>query len=190
MKRTTFTRLAAAFYLICAFAGTAASQTVTGSLVGHVKDTGGGAIPGARVVVTDVDRGTRREAVTNAEGNFSINSVDPGVYRVEIEQTSFKKSIRERVEVAINTTVRADAQLEPGGVTETVEISGGAAARLKTDRADVSQQITSEQVEELPLSPDRNYQSILDISPGVTEARLGGMQRETQRFVIQPQPSQ
>ena len=173
MKRTTFTRLVYGFCLMCTFVGAAAAQTVTGSLVGHVEDVKGGVIPGARVLLTDVDRGTRREAVTNDEGNFSINSVDPGVYRVEIEQTNFKKSIRERVEVAINTTVRADVQLEPGGVEETVEISGEA-VQLKTDRADVSQQITREQVEELPLSPDRNYQSILDISPGVTEAQTVG----------------
>ncbi len=170
MKRTSLTRLVIAFCLMCAFVGIAAAQTVTGSLVGHVEDTNGGVIPGARVVVTDVDRGTTREAVTNDEGNYSINSVDPGVYRIEIEQTNFKKSIRERVEVAINTTVRADVKLEPGGIAETVEVSGEAAL-LKTDRADVSQQITKEQVEELPLSPDRNYQSILDISPGVTEAQ-------------------
>ena len=173
MKRTTLTRLFSAYCLMCLFLGAAAAQTVTGSLVGHVEDVNGGVIPGARVVVTDVDRGTRREAVTNEEGNFSINSIDPGIYRIEIEQTSFKKSIRERVEVAINTTVRADVQLEPGGVTETVEISGETAL-LKTDRADVSQQITREQVEELPLSVDRNYQSILDITPGVTEAQTVG----------------
>ncbi|MEP6911718.1 MAG: TonB-dependent receptor [bacterium] len=173
MKRTTFTRLAIIFCVIGAFAGVAAAQTVSGSLVGRVEDANGSAIPGARIVVTDVDRGTKREAVTNDEGNFSISSVDPGVYRVEIDQTNFKKSIRERVEVAINTTVRADAQLEPGGVTETVEISGEA-VQLKTDRADVSQQITKEQVEELPLSADRNYQSILDTSTGVTEAQAVG----------------
>ncbi len=173
MKRTSLTRLVIAFYLMCALIGTAAAQTVTGSLVGHVEDVNGGAIPGARVVITDVDRGTSRDTVTNEEGNFSISSVDPGIYRVEIEQANFKKSIRERVEVAINTTVRADVQLEAGGVTESVEISGEA-AQLKTDRADVSQQITREQVEELPLSVDRNYQSILDITPGVTEAQTVG----------------
>jgi TonB-dependent Receptor Plug Domain len=48
------------------------------------------------------------------------------------------------------------------------------AGQLKTDRADISQQITREQVEELPLSVDRNYQSILDITPGVTEAQTVG----------------
>lgn len=112
---------------MCLFLSAVGAQTVTGSLVGHVQDANGGAIPGARVVVTDVDRSTRREVVTNEEGNFSINSIDPGVYRLEIEQANFKKAVRERVEVAINTTVRADVDLEPGGVTETVEGSGEAA---------------------------------------------------------------
>ncbi len=65
MKRTTFTRLVSAFCLIGMFVGGAAAQTVTGSLVGHVEDVKGGVIPGARVLLTDVDRGTRREAVTN-----------------------------------------------------------------------------------------------------------------------------
>ncbi len=173
MKRTTFTRLISACCLICVFVSAASAQTVTGSLVGHVEDVKGGAIPGARIVVTDVDRGMKREAVTNDEGNFSIDSVDPGVYRVEIEQANFKKSIRERVEVAINTTVRTDATLEAGAISEVVQITSDQ-VQLKTDRADVSTQITSEQVEELPLSVDRNYQSVLDISPGVTEAAAVG----------------
>jgi outer membrane receptor protein involved in Fe transport len=169
IKPTLSARLIAAFCLLCACGGGAAAQTVTGSLVGHVKDTGGGVIPGARVVITEVERGTKREAVTNEEGNFSINSLEPGVYRVEIEQTNFKKSVRERIEVAINTTVRADAQLEPGAVAESVQISAQAAL-LKTDRSDLSQQLTEQQVSELPLSPDRNYQSILELVPGVSEA--------------------
>ncbi|MFN2493314.1 MAG: carboxypeptidase regulatory-like domain-containing protein, partial [Pyrinomonadaceae bacterium] len=173
MKQITFTRLVAAFSLICAFIGAAAAQTVTGSLVGHVEDTNGGVIPAARVLVTDIGRGTTREATTNEEGNFSIGSVDPGVYRVEIAQTNFKKFVRDRVEVAINTTVRADAKLEAGSISEVVQITSDQ-VQLKTDRADVSTQITSEQVEELPLSPDRNYQSVLDISPGVTEAASVG----------------
>jgi outer membrane receptor protein involved in Fe transport len=147
---------------------TVSAQTVTGSLVGHVEDTNGSVIPGARVVVTDIDRGTTREVVTNEEGNFSIGSVDPGAYRVEIEQTNFKKFVRERVEVAINTTVRADAKLEAGAISEVVQISGEQ-VQLKTDRADVSGQITNEQTANLPLSADRNYQSALETIPGVSE---------------------
>jgi len=150
-----------------------AAQTVTGSLVGHVEDAAGATVPGARVTVTEINRGTSREITTNEEGNYSIGSLDPGVYRIEITQANFKKLIQENVEVAINTTVRVDGKLEAGGVSETVQIEAEQ-VQLKTDRADVSTQITSEQLEELPLSPDRNYQSVLDITPGVSEAATVG----------------
>ncbi len=169
MKRTSLNRLIAAFCLMCAFVGTAAAQTVTGSLVGNVTDPSGGAIPGAHVAATDIERGTKREAVTNEEGNYTISSMDPGSYRVEIELSGFKRFINERAEVRINSTVRVDAALEVGGVSETVQVTGEE-AQLKTDRSDLSQQITQEQVRELPLSPDRNYQSILGTTPGVSEA--------------------
>ncbi|MDX6708990.1 MAG: hypothetical protein QOH96_6 [Blastocatellia bacterium] len=155
--------------MACAFFTVATAQTVTGSLVGHVEDSNGGVVPGARVVATDTDRGTTRETVTNDEGNFSIDSVDPGIYRVEIEQANFKKAILQGVEVRINSTVRADAKLQIGEVSETVEISSDG-LQLKTDRADLSTQISQEQVRELPLSPDRNYQSLLELGPGVSEA--------------------
>lgn len=173
MKRTTITRLVIASCLICAFVGVTAAQTVTGSLVGHVEDANGAAMPGARVFVTDVDRGTKREAVTNDEGNYSINSVDPGAYRVEIEQPNFKKFVRERVEVAINSTVRADAKLDAGGISEVVQVTGDQ-VQLKTDRADVSGQITDQQAANLPLSIDRNYQSALETVPGVSDPATVG----------------
>ncbi len=173
MKRFVYQFFIYAACLTAIFTFSAAAQTVTGSLVGHVEDINGGTIAGARVVITETNRGTTREITTNEEGNYSFGSLDPGVYRVEIQQANFKKLVQENVEVAINTTVRVDGKLEAGGVSETVQVESDQ-VQLKTDRADVSTQITSEQVEELPLSPDRNYQSVLDISPGVTEAAAVG----------------
>ncbi len=173
MKRTIFTRLVAAFCLTCLFGGAAAAQTVTGSLVGHVEDANGGVIPGVHITITDIDRGTGREAITNDEGNYTFSSLAPGVYRVEVESQSFKKFINPRAEVAINTTLRVDAKLEPGGATETVEVSG-AEPLLKTDRGDLSTQITTVQIENLPLTPDRNFQSLLELVPGVTPPEASG----------------
>ncbi|MEP6787103.1 MAG: TonB-dependent receptor [Acidobacteriota bacterium] len=155
------------------FIGTANAQTVTGSLVGHVDDANGAPIPGVRVVVTDIDRGTKREVTTNDEGNFSIGSVDPGVYRIEIEQAGFKRFLRAKVAVAINSTVRADARLEIGSISEVVQITADQ-LQLKTDRADVSGQISSDQTANLPLSLDRNYQSALETLPGVSDPATVG----------------
>ncbi|MEJ7861699.1 MAG: TonB-dependent receptor [Pyrinomonadaceae bacterium] len=146
----------------------AVGQTVTGSLVGHVEDSAGAVVPGARVVVTEVSRGTTREITTNEEGNYSIGSAEPGIYRVEIEQANFKKFVRENVEVAINTTVRVDTKLEAGNISEVVQVTAEQ-VQLKTDRADVSGQVTGEQTANLPLSVDRNYQSALETIPGVSE---------------------
>ncbi len=173
MKRNILISIAFAVCCLSALIGTAQAQTVTGSLVGHVEDANGAAIAGVRVVVTDVDRGTKREVTTNDEGNFSIGSVDPGVYRVEIEQTGFKRFVRESVTVAINSTVRADAKLEVGKISEVVEVTSDQ-VQLKTDRADVSGQITSEQTANLPLSLDRNYQSALETLPGVSDPATVG----------------
>ncbi|HXG85588.1 MAG TPA: carboxypeptidase-like regulatory domain-containing protein, partial [Pyrinomonadaceae bacterium] len=173
MKHSVYRFLILSICLSAVFTLSAIGQTVTGSLVGHVEDAAGAVIPGARVVITEVSRGTKRELVTNEEGNYTIGSLDPGIYRVEIEQANFKKFIRENVEVAINTTVRVDTALEAGAISEIVQVEESQ-VQLKTDRADVSTQITAEQVEELPLSPDRNYQSILDITPGVSESAAVG----------------
>ena len=77
--------------------------------------------------------GSSGEVTTNNEGNFSIGSVEPGVYQVAIEQANFKKRVRDRVEVADNTTVRADVTLEAGVVSEIVQITGDPVV-LKTNR--------------------------------------------------------
>lgn len=169
MWRTIGVLSAGALLLVFASAVAAAAQTVSGSLVGTVTDRSAAVLPGATVVITDAERGTTRESVTNAEGHYTISSLEPGTYQVAIEMPGFKKFLRDRVEVAINTTVRVDAKLDVGGVTETVEVSGGRPI-LQTDRSDLTHQLTPVQLENLPLSPDNNYQSLLELFPGVTEA--------------------
>ncbi|MBA2735640.1 MAG: carboxypeptidase regulatory-like domain-containing protein, partial [Pyrinomonadaceae bacterium] len=110
MKRLVHQLLICAICFI-AIASSANAQTVTGSLVGHVEDASGAVISGARVVITEINRGATREIVTNDEGNYSFGSLEPGIYRVEVTQANFKKLVQENVEVAINTTVRIDGKL-------------------------------------------------------------------------------
>src|SRR5712691_2529038 len=71
------------------------SQTVTGSLVGHVADVSGGAVVGVKVTATEMTRGTSRETTTNETGNYSISSMEPGVYRVQIAHSGFRASYRQ-----------------------------------------------------------------------------------------------
>jgi len=146
----------------------ALGQTVTGSLVGHVADSSGGALAGVKIVATETARGVVRQAITNETGNYNISSMEPGAYRVTVEQPGFKTFVSENVQVAINTTVRVDTALEVGAVSETVQVTANP-IEVKTDRGDLSQQVDSSQFENLPLSPDRNYMSTLEMVPGSTE---------------------
>ena len=160
---------------VTALAPVACAQTVTGALVGRVADASDSVITDARIVATEITRGVSRETKTNDQGTYTIASLEPGVYRVEIEREGFKKFVNGRVEVNINTTVRVDARMELGAVAESVQVVASASAiQLVTDRGDLSHQVQREQIENLPLSVDRNYQALLEMVPGSTEPETSG----------------
>ncbi len=77
MRIQTLLFLVAALVTLTPFSLPVGPQTVTGSLVGHVGDQSGAVVAGARVVATDIERGTSRETVTNDEGNYTISSMEP-----------------------------------------------------------------------------------------------------------------
>ena len=60
------------FTLLFCFNGTLNAQQVFGSIVGAVTDPSGSAVNGAKVTITDVQKGTSSEVTTNESGNFSI----------------------------------------------------------------------------------------------------------------------
>jgi hypothetical protein len=105
---------------------------------------------------------------TNESGNYTFGDLPPGSYAVEVDQTGFKKEIRRDIALLVNTTERVDIQLQPGSLSETVEVTG-AAPVLQTDRADTGRNIDTMVVSELPvLVSNRNYQALLALVPGTS----------------------
>ena len=145
-------------------ANTSLGQAVYGSIIGTVTDPQGNAVAGAKVTVTSVTKGTSDQTTTNESGNYSVIHLIPDTYKVKIEGTGFKASDVASVLVQVDTAVRVDAQLQVGEVTQTVEVTGEV-PQLKTDRADVSLDFSSDYVEKLPLV-NRNFQSLLLDAPG------------------------
>lgn len=157
-------------------------QAVKGSLVGTITDSSGALVPGARVTITEINTGFTRSMQTNESGYYVFGNLDPGVYRVEVEQTGFKKAVRDRVDVIVNTTVRVDLQLQPGQITETIEVVA-ALPLLQTDRSDVGRKFEARQLRDLPLAMNRNFQGLMRIMPGVS-----GVERPHSEF-FNPQDS-
>ncbi len=148
-------------------ASTSLGQAVYGSIIGTVTDAQGNAIADAKVTVTSVTKNTSVETTTNESGNFSVIHLIPDTYRVRIEAAGFKANDVASVLVQVDTTARVDAQLQVGAVTQTVEVTGEV-PQLKTDRADVSLDFSSDYVEKLPLV-NRNFQSLLLSAPGTQQ---------------------
>jgi len=69
--------------------------------------------------------------------------------------------------VAINTVNRVDATLEVGAVSQTVQVNASAAV-LQTDRADVHHDISAQTLEQVPLPPGNNFQTLMRVIPGAT----------------------
>jgi hypothetical protein len=149
-------------------AGIAWSQAVSASIVGSVTDASGAVVAGAKVTITETNTNVARSMVTNGSGNYTFSNIPPGRYSVTVELTGFKKEVQTIGDVVVDSTARADVQLQPGNVSETIEVTGEVPL-LKTDKADISTTVEAVQIEELPNLFNGNYQLMLSLVPGVSE---------------------
>ena len=144
-------------------------QAVKGSLLGTVTDTSAAVVPAAKVAITEVNTGLGRSTETNQNGYYVFANLEAGVYRVQVEHAGFKTAVRDRADVVVNSTVRVDVELQPGAVSETVDVRAEAMA-LQTDRSDTGRKIETRQLSDMPLTFNRNFQSLLNLVPGATRA--------------------
>ena len=112
------------------------SQTLYGTLVGNITDSSQASVPGAAVKI--VNTGTRQEyaANANAAGAYVVNSIPAGAYDITITHTGFQTYAQQGVVINASATVRIDAALQVGAITETVKVTSSTVA-LQTDSADV-----------------------------------------------------
>jgi Carboxypeptidase regulatory-like domain/TonB dependent receptor len=145
------------------------AQQVFGRIFGTVTDSTGGAVQNAKVTITDQSKGTQFDVMTNESGNYEKGQLIPGSYTVDVEATGFQKASFKNIPVQVDNAARVDATLQPGNVSQTVEVTA-AAPTLQSDRADVSTTFTAAQLVNLP-SLGRNAQEFELLVPGTT--RIG-----------------
>ncbi len=78
----------------------AVAQITTGNVHGSVKDSTGGVVPGATVVLISEARGTKSvPAVTNATGDYVFPNITPDTYTVEVTMDGFRTVRRAKIMV-------------------------------------------------------------------------------------------
>jgi hypothetical protein len=143
------------------------AQALYGSIVGVVTDSSGALVPGAVVKATQTGTGQVRETFTNQAGSYSFPTLPQGTYDVAVSHPGFESFIERGVTIAIDGVVRVDAALKLGAASDTVQVAAQT-AELQTDTADVRSEISTRELEEVPIPVNRNYQNLLVMAPGIS----------------------
>ena len=141
------------------------AQEARGTITGTVIDPSKGVLPGASVTVTNIAMGTNVALVTNEVGFFQAPYLIPGTYRVTVELTGFKKSIRE-VEVRIGDRLELEMSLELGGAQEEVTVTADTPL-LQTTNASLGEVVDLRRVAELP-TPHGDPFALIGLAAGVS----------------------
>ncbi len=164
--RSSIQRIALSVTAILLVTGVASAQT--GKIGGKVTDSQGGVLPGATVVVRNVNTGLSLTQVTNAAGAYNFPSLDPGTYRVEVSLPGFNSYTRDGLLLATGQSITVDAALDVAGVSETVTVTGES-PMLNTRESKVGGVVENEQIENVPINT-RDAQQLALLVPGARPA--------------------
>jgi Carboxypeptidase regulatory-like domain/TonB-dependent Receptor Plug Domain/TonB dependent receptor len=154
--------------LLLLFAATLSwAQLYTGSVTGIVTDPSGAVVPGAEVSLTDLDRNTRSTAKADGEGRYLFLSLSPGSYSLKVSAPGLQPYDMPKIALDVNATVTANGQLQLGG--RDIDVAVEAQASLLSADATISQTLTRELINDLPLV-NRNPFDLAFLAPGVSQA--------------------
>jgi len=175
-------------------------QVASGQLIGNVVDPRGTSIPGASIVLTDVNTNTEIRVTSEANGAYTAFPVKPGLYRVTVDAPGFQRVVREGVRMTTGERVRLDFSMTVGAASETVTVKEDAPL-LRDASGNLGQVVDSDKVVALPLN-GRSFVTLSQLSPGValppgsTLPRINGGRPRTNEYlydgvsVLQPEPGQ
>jgi Carboxypeptidase regulatory-like domain/TonB dependent receptor len=161
MKRLQF---CLAVFAVLFLALSAFAQVQNGQFEGTVTDPTGAAIANAKVTVSNAATGLSVAATTNASGSYTVKEVPPGSYKVVVEAPGFKKLENNGVTANAGTISRVDVKLQLGKASETVEVTGEAAA-VNTEDSKLATTVSSAQINNLPLN-GRNVFDLMQLTSG------------------------
>lgn len=121
--------------------------------------------------------GRQFQATSSADGTFAISAVPVGDYTITAQAQGFKTYTQD-VRVDAGVVASAAISLEPGAVTETVEVTEQAGL-VEATSSSIATTIQGKQITDLPIN-GRNFTQLATLVPGVTRGNPNGIQSGTQ----------
>jgi len=144
------------------------AQNPRGTLVGTAQDASGGRIASARIVVQAVESTFQREATSDNRGEFRVDDLVPGTYRVVASARGFAEASSD-VKVVVSSVQQITVTLKPQNLRQTVNVPGQASS-ITTQPIDASGAvhqtvITRQDLDTIPLAA-RSFANIAYLAPG------------------------
>ncbi|MGB6686735.1 MAG: carboxypeptidase regulatory-like domain-containing protein [Terracidiphilus sp.] len=153
---------------LCLATALSLAQTLGGSLRGVVEDLRGARIASAAISIRLNASSIERKAFCDGKGNFRIDDLEPGTYRVSVTAQGFADAFAD-VPVAVSSVRDITVTMTPSVVSQTVEVraQGSSITAQPLDLASQVHQsiVTSQDLEGLPL-PARSFANIAYLAPG------------------------
>jgi len=135
------------------------------AILGLVTDPTHAAIPSANVTVRNEATGVVKKVVTSNTGYYTIPFLIPGTYTVTASAQGFKLATRPGIELAVGQEARVDLELELGGTTQSVTVSG-MPPLVDTTNATANTLVGERAVSDLPIN-GRNAFALVTEAAGV-----------------------
>ena len=158
--------------LLCVLGGCLCfAQKDSGSIVGTVTDPSGAVVSGARVTVTDIERGQNFHTTTSASGEYVASPLRIGRYTVTVEMEGFKRAVSEMIVLDVQQRAAVNVKLEVGRQNEQVLVTG-VTPLLETETSELGQVVDSQRAATLPLN-GRNFAQLALLTAGTSPSEPG-----------------
>jgi hypothetical protein len=138
-------------------------------LNGSVRDESGGSVAKATITLRETQTNRTYTAVSNENGLYVLASIPPGRYELTTEASGFAKSTQTGIVLTVGQVATIDVTVKVASTAEKVTVTTETPP-VEPTRTEVSQVISANQIESLPIS-GRLFTDFALLTPGVTTGR-------------------
>ncbi|HEY3838718.1 MAG TPA: carboxypeptidase-like regulatory domain-containing protein, partial [Bryobacteraceae bacterium] len=181
------------------FTGNLFAQGDRGTVTGTVTDPTGLVVPNAMIEARNTQTGATYDAASTSTGNYTLSQLPAGTYDLDVTVSGFKKYVRQGITVQVAAVDRIDVTLEVGSANESVNVTGEASL-LKTESGEMSHNVNTERLDDLPIqgigaaqsgsSGIRNPNAVTQLIPGTyyvpnSVVRVNGAPGNTESYRVE-----
>ena len=119
----TITKSVALILVLLATASSASAQLPTATILGIVRDSGAGVMPGVTLTVTNADTALSRSTVSEPDGSYRFPALPVGRYEGRAAIDGFRTAGRDGLTLTVGQEAVVNFSLEVGALAETVSVT-------------------------------------------------------------------